>query len=59
MKEIKDLISAIANDITAGTQDKPEMAVNCEPDRRLLALLLAYELGDELANKALGDENNA
>lgn len=59
MDDIDILIRAFARDLVGTDQGKPCLAINCEPDRRLLALLIAYQLGEELSNKVLGDENNA
>ena len=63
MDEIDTLIRCLAKDIVGhkATEDgmmEECLALYCEPERRLLALLLAYQLGDELANKVCGDPNN-
>ena len=61
--DIDTFIRALVRDITAVDTDTKTLtsmvAVHTEPDRRLLALLIAYQLGEDLANKVLGDENNA
>ena len=58
MDDIDKLIRIIANDIQAvDEQGKPALAVNCEPERNLLALLIAYQLGEQLAENVLGDRN--
>ena len=59
--DVERMIEALARDLlTDPLEDgKYHLAINCEPDRRLLALLVAYSLGEELADKVLGDENNA
>jgi len=60
--EIDTLIRCLAKDIIGHKEANGVMeeclAVYCEPERRLLALLVAYQLGDELANKVCGDPNN-
>lgn len=62
MNEIDTLIKCIAKDIIGHREGRDGMeeciAINCEPERKLLALLVAYQLGEELADKVCGDANN-
>jgi hypothetical protein len=59
MDDIDRFIRALVRDITATDGTNDIVAVHSEPERRLLALLLAYQLGEELAEKVVGDSNNA
>jgi len=57
--DIDTLIYAIVRDITGtGENSKPCLAIHCQSDRRLLALLIAYQLGEELAEEVLGDSDS-
>ena len=58
MNDIDKYIYATVRDLIASDGKQDIVAVNCEPERRLLALLVAYQLGEELTNKVLGDENH-
>jgi len=55
MSDIDKVIYALCHDILA-VGDK--LAINCEPERRLLALLIAYSLGEDVASKVVGDTGN-
>lgn len=60
MDDIDKLIRCLSSDIIGlDEKNRPALALHASPERRLLALLIAYQLGDELTNKVCGDENDA